>query len=157
VRSSSRPPASPTASPPSTICGSPTTSQFLDRCFAADVVEAHGQPFLFKPRPPLFIGGSPPHAFRRVVEHAAGWMPIGGEPGALREPIAALRAYAAERGAPPPEVAVLTRIGLGDTGVARAQLAAWQAVGATHVIHGERYPDLAGFRRALGGLAAAVR
>src|SRR5690606_21863311 len=57
------------------------TLAFLDRCFAADVVEANGQPFLFKPRPPrppLFIGGSPPHAFRRVVAHAAGWMPIGG-------------------------------------------------------------------------------
>src|SRR3989442_1988113 len=36
---------------------------FLDRCFAADVVEANGQPFLFRPRPPrppLFIGGGPP-------------------------------------------------------------------------------------------------
>src|SRR5881398_2606271 len=45
------------------------TLAFLDRCFAADVVEANGQPFLFRPRPPrppLFIGGAPPHAFRRA-------------------------------------------------------------------------------------------
>src|SRR5438132_6415666 len=46
------------------------TLGFLDRCFADDVVEANGQPFLFRPRPtrpPLFIGGAPPHAFRRAV------------------------------------------------------------------------------------------
>src|SRR5262245_1683982 len=48
------------------------TLAFLDRCFAADVVEANGQPFLFLPRPerpPLFIGGAPPKAFRRAVAH----------------------------------------------------------------------------------------
>src|SRR4030095_14194365 len=38
------------------------TLDFLDRCFASDVVEANGQPFYFRPRPsrpPLFIGGLP--------------------------------------------------------------------------------------------------
>src|SRR5947209_8917288 len=36
------------------------TLTFINRCFAADAVEANGQPFLFRPRPPappLFIGG----------------------------------------------------------------------------------------------------
>src|SRR5262249_53785831 len=48
------------------------TLDFLERCFADDVVEAHGQPFLFKPRPakpPLLIGGSPPYAFPRALRH----------------------------------------------------------------------------------------
>src|SRR5207237_3558562 len=51
------------------------TLTFIDRCFADDVVEANGQPFLFRPRPPrppIFIGGAPPHAFRRAVAHRAG-------------------------------------------------------------------------------------
>src|SRR5262249_59000977 len=38
------------------------TLALLDACFADDVAQANGQPFLFKPRParpPLFVGGSP--------------------------------------------------------------------------------------------------
>src|SRR5881396_3828850 len=37
------------------------TLAFLDRCFADDLVEVHGQAFLFRPRParpPMFIGGA---------------------------------------------------------------------------------------------------
>src|SRR2546428_9428707 len=86
------------------------TLAFLERCFAADVVEAHGQPFLFRPRPPrppLFIGGAPPHAFRRAVAHRAGWMPIGLEPEQLPPLAAELRTRAAEAGAHPPPLAVL--------------------------------------------------
>src|SRR5215468_16455 len=40
------------------------TLAFLRRCFAADEVEAHGTPFLFRPRParpPIFVGGITPH------------------------------------------------------------------------------------------------
>src|SRR6185436_10760678 len=91
------------------------TLAFLDRCFAADVVEANGQPFLFRPRParpPVFIGGAPPHAFRRALAHRAGWMPVGLPPDALRAPAAALRERAARAGLPAPEVAVLTRLPL---------------------------------------------
>src|SRR5881296_2609642 len=81
------------------------TLAFLDRCFAADVVEANGQPFLFRPRPPrppLFIGGAPPHAFRRALAYGAGWMPIGLDPDALRPLAADLRARAAATGRPAP-------------------------------------------------------
>src|SRR5437764_10182732 len=88
------------------------TLAFLERCFAADVVEAHGQPFLFRPRPPrppLFIGGAPPHAFRRALAYGAGWMPVGLDPDALRPPAADLRAPAAAKRLPIPEVAALTR------------------------------------------------
>src|SRR5437899_9602689 len=91
------------------------TLTFINRCFADDVVEANGQPFLFRPRPPrppLFIGGAPPHAFRRALAHGAGWMPIGLDPNALRPPAADLRAQAAAANRPPPEVAALTRLPL---------------------------------------------
>src|SRR5437899_10621732 len=88
------------------------TLTFINRCFADDVVEANGQPFLFRPRPPrppLFIGGAPPHAFRRALAHGAGWMPIGLDPDALRPLAAELRARAAAKGLPTPAVAALTR------------------------------------------------
>src|SRR5439155_4940010 len=120
------------------------TLDFLDRCFASDEVEAHGQTFLFRPRPPrppLFIGGQPPYAFRRALAHGAGWMPIGLDPDALRPLAADLRARAAAKGRPAPEVAALTRLPLDDPGAARDLLARYAEAGATRVIHGERYAD----------------
>jgi probable F420-dependent oxidoreductase len=133
------------------------TLGFLDRCFAADVVEANGQPFLFRPRPPrppLFIGGAPPHAFRRILAHGAGWMPMGLDPDALRTPAAELRARAAQGGLAPPEIAVLTRLPLEDRSAARELVARYAAAGATRVVHGERYPDAAAFLAMVDRLAA---
>src|SRR5205807_9119477 len=95
------------------------TLAFLDRCFAADVVEANGQPFLFRPRPPrppLFIGGAPPHAFRRALAHGAGWMPIGRSPDALRPLAAGLRAPAPGTGQPTPDAAARARLPPADPG-----------------------------------------
>src|SRR2546427_8468831 len=59
------------------------TLAFLERCFAADVVEAHGQPFLFRPRPPrppLFIGRAPPPAPPPPPRHRAGRVPAARAP-----------------------------------------------------------------------------
>ncbi len=135
------------------------TLDFLDRCFASDIVDANGQPFLFKPRParpPLFIGGAPPHAFRRALAHRAGWLPTGVGPDALQAPIAELRAQAAAARLPPPDVTVLTSLPLGDRARARDALAAHRDVGATRLIHAERYADVAAFRRMLDALAAVA-
>ncbi len=133
------------------------TLAFLDRCFADDVVEANGQSFYFRPRParpPLFLGGSPAHAFRRALAHRGGWMPMGLTPDALREPAATLRAQAASANLPPPEIAVLTTLPLADPAATRATIARYADAGATRLLHAERYPDLDGVRRALDGLAA---
>jgi len=135
------------------------TLALLDRCFANDVVEANGQPFLFKPRParpPLFIGGRPPHAFRRALAHRAGWLPTGVGPDVLRQPIAYLRAQAAAAGLPVPEVVVLTALPVDDAAAARDLVAAYRDVGCTRVIHGGRYDDLDGFRRGLDALSASA-
>src|SRR5438477_3546870 len=132
------------------------TLAFLERCFAADVVEAHGQPFLFRPRPPrppLFIGGAPPHAFRRALAYGAGWMPIGLDPDALRPLAAELRAQAAAKGLPTPEVAALTRLPLDDPGAARDLLGRYTEAGAPRVLHGERYADAPAFQAMLDRLA----
>src|SRR5207302_3955268 len=88
------------------------TLAFLDRCFAADVVEANGQPFLFRPRPPrppLFIGGAPRHALRRAPAYGPRGMPIGLDPAAPRPPAADLRARAAAPSRAPPRAARPTR------------------------------------------------
>jgi probable F420-dependent oxidoreductase len=133
------------------------TLEFLDRCFAGDVVEANGQPFLFKPRParpPLFIGGQPPYAFNRAIAHRAGWLPMGLPPDVLRAPAADLRARAADVGQPAPEVAVLTMLPLGDASAARDTIAAYRDAGATRLIQGGRYDTLDDFRRNLDALAS---
>ncbi|MGH7894957.1 MAG: TIGR03619 family F420-dependent LLM class oxidoreductase [Candidatus Binatia bacterium] len=135
------------------------TLAFLDQCFADDLAQANGQPFLFKPRPsrpPLFVGGAPPHAFRRAIAHRAGWLPMGLTPDALRAPAAELRAQAASAGQPAPEIAVLTGLSLGDPAAARDQVAAYREAGATRVIHGARYADVDEFRCVLDGIAAAA-
>jgi probable F420-dependent oxidoreductase len=133
------------------------TLAFLDRCFAGDVVEANGQPFLFLPRParpPLFIGGAPPHAFSRALTHRAGWMPMGLDPDALAPLVTELRGAAARAGVGPPEVAVLTRLPLEDHRAARDLAGRYDDAGATRLIHGERYADAAAFMRVLDALAA---
>ena len=135
------------------------TLAFLNRCFANDVVEANGQPFLFlprPPRPPLYIGGAPPSAFRRAVVHDAGWMPIGLPPDALRPLVDELRETAARAGKPAPEVAPMTRLPVDDVPRARDHVRRYAEAGATRLVHGGAYEDEAGFRAELDGLARAV-
>src|SRR5881628_2784824 len=135
------------------------TLAFLDRCFAADVVEANGQPFLFRPRPPrppLFIGGAPPHAFRRAVAHRAGWMPMGLGPEQLPPLAAELRARAAKAGLAAPPIAILTTLPLDDAAAAGDRLVRYAEAGASRVIHGARYADAAAFRAMLDRLVAAA-
>jgi probable F420-dependent oxidoreductase len=135
------------------------TLAFLDRCFAGDVVEAHGQPFLFRPRParpPLFVGGSPPHAFRRALAHGGGWMPMGLAPDALAPQIATLAEAAARGGVPTPEVAVLTSLPLADPPRAADVLRAYGAAGAARVVHASRYADLAAFRETVDRLVGVA-
>lgn len=131
------------------------TLAFLDRCFASDVVEANGQPFYFRPRPPrppLLIGGSPRAAFRRVLAHRAGWMPMGLGPDALRAPATELRAAAAAAGLPPPPIAVLGALPRADPAAARDTLAAYADAGASQLVHAERYAAADDFRRILDDL-----
>jgi probable F420-dependent oxidoreductase len=134
------------------------TLAFLNRCFAADEVEANGQPFLFlprPPRPPIFVGGLPPHALRRVIEYGDGWMPMGPNADVLQAPIAELRAAAEAAGKPPPEVVVVTRLPLDDRTQTRDILQRFAAIGATRVAHGWRYADAREFSAAAGALAAS--
>jgi len=133
---------------------------FLRRAFDAedDVVEANGQPFLFRPRPPrppILVGGAPPHALARAARFGDGWLPLGADPEALRAPIAELRERFAAAGRGAPAVVAMGRLPLEAPGPARERLAALAAVGVTGFVHASRrYPDAAAFARDAERLAA---
>ena len=134
--------------------------EFLRRCFDGDDVEENGQKFLFRPRParpPIYVGGAPPHALERAVRYGDGWIPMGGSPERLREPIERLRELAAVKGAAPPEVIVMTGLPLDEPGRAAETLLAFQAVGASGIVHGARYADAAEFRKGAEVLGGDVR
>lgn len=135
---------------------------FLDRCFREDVVEANGQPFLFlprPPRPPLFVGGAPPHATGRAARLGGGWMPLGGDPEKLAAPIASFREASAAAGHPDPEVATIAPLPLDDVPRAAAQVEALARIGVTRVVHAGRYADartFVGWAQALARVGEAL-
>lgn len=133
---------------------------FLDRCFSDDAMEANGQPFLFRPRPPkppIFVGGAPPHALERAVRHGDGWLPMALPPEQLGEPVARLRALAEAAGRPEPEVVLMTRLPLDDPSRAAGVAHAYREAGVTRLVHGMRYDDTTAFRRCADALAEHVR
>ncbi len=139
------------------------TLAFLHACFASggdDVVVANGQQFLFRPkppRPPIFVGGAPPHALERALRFGDGWMPMGIDPEKLRAPIAELRHRAAAARKPTPEVVAMGRIAIEDAARAKDQVAALAAVGVTRFVHAAQYADRAGFAEIAARLASASR
>ena len=129
---------------------------FLDECFAKDEVRSNGQPLLFRPRPPrppLFVGGRDPFATRRAVRFGGGWMPMGGDPDSLREPIARFQREAADAGQARPEVAVVTGLDCKDRARGLDQVQELAAVGATRIVHAQRYSEATSFLRAAEGIA----
>ncbi len=121
------------------------TLEFLHACFAADEVEANGQPFLFRPRPkrpPIIVGGAPPHAIRRAVRFGDGWMPTAMHAEGLEAGIASLREGMAAAGRPAPEVVMLQALPLEDEALAsrlaRARRAGRDARGASLALPGCR-------------------
>lgn len=136
------------------------TLDFLAHCFEADIATAHGQEFLFLPRPerpPIYIGGAPPHALSRAARRADGWMPMGGEPDALAPAIARLRELAAEAERPEAtQVAAMNFFDPRDPPAATARLHALADAGVTRLIAGTRYTDVDGFRRQADFLAEHV-
>lgn len=135
------------------------TLAFLHRCFASDVVEAQGQPFLFLPRPqrpPIYVGGAGEHALRRTVAWGDGWMPMSHDPARLAAPVARLRELAAEAGRSTPEVIAFGAFDPGNAETIPARIAALAELGVTRMIAGLRYEDAAAFARHVEFLATRV-
>jgi probable F420-dependent oxidoreductase len=135
--------------------------EFLDRCFARDVVESNGQPFLFRPRParpPIYVGGAAPHALARAVRWGDGWMPMLSDPAELAAQVRALRELAARAGKPAPAVLVATGFSPKDPPRAAAQARALVDAGATQLIGATgRYADADEFRRGIDFLIEHIR
>ena len=132
------------------------TLAFFNEAFANDTVELNGQSFLFKPRPPkppLLVGGAPPHALRRAAELGDGWMPIAGDPDQIREGIRDYRERVADVGKPPGNVTVLTALPLNEPDKASALLHGYAEVGVDRVIVGLGYNDIDTFNAQLQILA----
>jgi probable F420-dependent oxidoreductase len=131
---------------------------FLHECFERDEVEANGQRFLFRPRParpPIIVGGAPPHAIRRAVRFGDGWMPTAMHADVLESGIADLRAGMAAAGKPAPEVVLLQSLPVDDDNRLLARLGELATLGVTRVVHPWRYRDAEEVARVAARLVGA--
>lgn len=118
------------------------TLAFIRDCFANEVVEANGQPFLFKPRPPqppLLVGGAAPHALERAARYGDGWLPMGVKPEKIpghREDYAR-RCDAHQR--PTGTISVMAGVPVQDQDAAVERLSAYAGVEVERMIVGMRY------------------
>jgi probable F420-dependent oxidoreductase len=136
------------------------TLEFLQRCFAADVVDSNGQSFLFRPRParpPIYVGGASPRALERAARFGDGWMPMGTDPALLAAGLAGLRRRASELGRPVPEAIVLGGFPLEDPPRAADTARSLVEAGATGLVHAGRYCDAREFGRWVEVLERDVR
>ena len=123
-----------------------------------DKVTANGQEFLFRPnppRPPLYVGGQPPHAFRRAVSYGDGWAVPSGEPDDLRTPITELNRMFADAGKSAPEILVQIKApatGL-DVNDLTHRIASLADVGVTRVSIGASYETPEQFGQIAASLA----
>lgn len=123
------------------------TIDFIRACFDAgdDIVEANGQPFLFRPRPPrppIYVGGMTDAALARAVRCGDGWLPMGIDPDKLAPRVARLRELAAAAGRECPRVVLIGTLP-DDQTQAVDQLGGCAALGASDYIQASRYerPD----------------
>jgi probable F420-dependent oxidoreductase len=133
------------------------TLAFLHMCFAGDEVEANGQAFLFRPRPPrplIIVGGAPPHAIPRAVRFGDGWMPTGAHAEVLEAGIASLRDGMAAARKPAPEVVLLQPLPVEDDERLASRLGELAALGVTRVVHPWRYQDAEEVARVAARLVA---
>ncbi len=133
---------------------------FLQRCFENDVVEANGQPFLFRPRPerpPIYIGGAPPHGHRRAVRFGDGWIPAGIEPEELKSGIQQFHTLCAQAGRPPLEVVAMKTLPLDDPSKALDYARRFVDAGATHLVHTQGYKDAEEYQRNVDILEEKIR
>lgn len=143
------------------------TLAFMRRCFEDDVVEANGQPFLFKPRPPappIYIGGGFPHALRRAARYGDGWLPMRQTPQKLAERRKVYAEMCAEAGRPLGEIIAMGGVDASDPAGARAALEEFAEAGASRFVVGFRYDSIDTFKASIepwadlleaGGLASA--
>ena len=135
------------------------TLGFLRECFDQDEVTANGQPFLFRPRParpPIYVGGRPPHALARAAAYGDGWMPMRMTPERLPAARAEYAEQCAAAGREVGDIVVVGELPLDDAGAAAAELSGFDEGGAARLILSGRYADADDYRRRLDALQGAA-
>ena len=135
------------------------TLAFINECFAGDVVTRNGQAFIFSPRPeapPIYVGGSAPHALRRSLRFGHGWLPMVREPAKLARDMDTFRQMAADAGTRPGPVTAMTSLQAGSADALRQQAAAYEKLGVERLVCGVRYDSLDDYKRALDLLSSAL-
>ena len=135
------------------------TLAFLRGCFGKDPMRAHGQDFLFLPKPacpPIYVGGNGEHALRRSVAYGDAWMPMATTPEKLAAPIARLGELAEEAARPTPAVVAFTGFDPGKPDAARERIEGYAELGIQHLVAGARYADAQEFRHYLDFLAEVL-
>lgn len=132
--------------------------EFLGQCFQSDVVSRHGQPFIFSPRPaapPIYVGGSAPHALERALRFGHGWLPMARDPDTLATDLERYRALAERREQVMGPVTALAGLPLGDTRRAAALLAGYAGLGIERLVCTLRYETADDYGRRLDQLNTA--
>lgn len=136
------------------------TLTVIHRCFQSDEVEINGQSILFQPRPlrpPIYVGGAPPHALRRAIRFGDGWIPAGVEPDDLKPGVIQLQELCQAAGRPPLDVIAMKTLPLADLPRAQEYARQFQAVGVTHLVHTQGYETVAEYRRTITLLEEQIR
>lgn len=137
------------------------TLAFLRACFDGnDMAESNGQPFLFRPRPtrpPIYVGGAPPHALERAVRYGDGWIPAGVEAADLKPSIETFGRLAKDAGRPPLEVIAMKTLPLDDPARAIDYANGFAAAGVAHLVHTQGYTSVAEYRQTVELLEERIR
>lgn len=126
------------------------TLEVIHRCFAADEVELNGENFLFRPRPtipPIYVGGTAPHALQRAARYGDGWAVPSGKPEELQAPLTELKRLFAEAGKGDPEVLVPLSAAAEEIGRLKDKISALAEIGATRIAIVARYESVDAFQR----------
>ncbi|XOV89912.1 MAG: TIGR03619 family F420-dependent LLM class oxidoreductase [Pseudomonadota bacterium] len=116
--------------------------EFMAECFSNDVVERNGQPFIFSPRPkapPIYIGGSAPHALKRAIRFGHGWLPMVRSPLRLAEDLKTYKELAGTSGTRPGPITVMTSLPMDEPGKAADLRAAYAELGVERLVLSFRY------------------
>lgn len=134
------------------------TLAFFNDCFAQDEVTANGQPFLFKPRPPkppILVGGRPPHALERAAKYGDGWHPMPRSPQDIADALPRYRELTDAAGKPPGQITVGVRLPLEDAGACRALINEYRALGVDRLVAWFAYETAAEYKAKLETVLAA--
>ena len=135
------------------------TLAVIRECFEHDEVTANGQPFLFRPRParpPIYVGGRPPHALARAATYGDGWMPMRMTPERLPDARTEYAEACAAAGKETGEIVVVGELPLDDPGATAAELGGFAEGGAARFILSGRYTDADHYLRRLDALRTAA-